>query len=904
MRLRLFRPISIFNLIFKLLHSLSTSPNSSIFSPAPFSSFPLSLSYLSLLYYKVIFAIPGMSRRFIASTMPIMMRILDRFQYLHPQYREVLHHVTYESVDWMTAFNFYLVIGNLFDWLNNWLDDPSSVSPVPIIGPDGIDDDRNREGVGEDGEEEGGRGGGGYSSSYSYNRSMQKTDSAVHNNNNNNNNNDDNNNIDINDHDYDDHDNMTDTGCIDYVSQLLRKEFPTAYHNPNDFRSSKKEGKMLLDNDYEHNHKDENGDDNGGDDEDVWDVDVLPSLTTVLRTALKGVTDWQARSVPPGFDPHNDLGLRTPVRLYILPLPVMYSFHLPLHRYFASVIGEGCKYPMHTPALLELQHQLAALTRDTYGKEKEKRRNGEGYLKSIDCENEHNSNNSTNGNNTNYSSSSTKYTEESTSTHTQTVSYHLSGLVDYPLRSSLFGSQIRVGMWRKNGPGMTDQLLNYLDIPYCKVFRDLDVLMMQFCERTYGATRLICHILHRYGVLDHLLTVEKKGGQEKERILKGEKYSIGAGTNSQYLSSGEVLYEPSPPPPPPQVSLDYSHSHSPTPNPTPVLSHLPLSAPAFNVDDSQYSSALVEEALLLIINIVTEIPPPPSADLLLQSESAVRKEIIHFLAGKTSSVSTFSQLQDHVTSCNSEFSKISPLVLEQIINDVADKKKISVLEPPFFVLKKEMWLYYDPSFSHITFKMHQTAIEKKPKSTAPIPLSPPLQQCHPLFSTLRCDVLFEPHLLQCLRNLLYAATASKSVHSTYAPVRTWELKCGGVELNRAVHLLTICMHFIADLTPLKRAQGQGQGQEGVSDATMSLADTLPLRNSLPPTTNPHNTTNGKDDSTIIARMVAFLMEEKVVTLPETPGDVIAVVTMECTGPSRTHRLPHLLWYVRCTNALV
>ena len=310
---------------------------------------------------------------------------------------------------------------------------------------------------------------------------------------------------------------------------------------------------------------------------------MLPSLTTVLRTALKGVTDWQARSVPPGFDPRNDLGLRTPVRLYISPLPVMYSFHLPLHRFFASVIGEGCKYPMHTPALLELQHQLAALTRDTYGKEKEKRQSGEGYLKSNDCEKEHNRTSGNNGNNSSSSSSnssnSTKYTEESTSTntHTQTVSYHLSGLVDYPLRSSLFGSQIRVGMWRKNGPGMTDQLLNYLDIPYCKVFRDLDVLMMQFCERTYGATRLICHILHRYGVLDHLLRDKKKGSQEKERVLKGEKYSISAGTNSQYLSSGEVLYEPSPPPPPPfslSFSFFYTSSYPCTFSSTPICSRI------------------------------------------------------------------------------------------------------------------------------------------------------------------------------------------------------------------------------------------------------------------------------------------------------------------------------------------
>ena len=841
-----------------------------------------------------------MSRRFIASTMPIMMRILDRFQYLHPQYREVLHHVTYESVDWMTAFNFYLVIGNLFDWLNNWLDDPSSVSQVPITGPDGRDDDRKREGVGEQGEEEEIVGN---DNSYAYSgKSYQKTDYEV-------------NSQEIENH-YD-IDVIADPGSMNYVSQALRKEFPTAYtladneDADDDFwnNAGRTEGQMKRENQEELINENEN--------ENIWDNKVLPSLTTVLRTALKGVVDWQARSVPPGFDLHYDLGLRTSVKLYIPPLPVMFSFHLPLHRFFASVIGEGCKFPMHTPALLELQHQLGVLTRDTYGNEKGKGKgkgmgkerrqtsDSDDLLKSVNDQNDHN-NSSSSSSSSSGSGKNVGYTRESSpssssSTETETVSYHLSSLVDYPLRSSLFGSQIRVGMWRKNGSGMTDQLLNYLDIPYCKVFRDLDVLLMQFCVRTYGAKRLICHILYRYGVLNHLLNVDKNSSVEDR--MKGDKNNISNGSQNPYLSSGEVLYDPSPPlpcPPHPPSSLQPSQLPTPSPSPSPsfALSHLPISAPAFSIDDSQFSSPLVEEALLLIINIVTEIPPPPSSDLLQQSELAVRKEIIHFLAGKTSNVSTFSQLQDHVSSCNSEFAKISPLVLEQIINEVADKKKSSVLEPPFFVLKKEMWLHYDSSFSHITFKMHQTAIEKKPKNIVPTPLCPPLQPCHPLFSTLRCDMLFEPHLLQSLRNLLYAATASKTVHNTYAPVRTWDLKCGGVELNRAIHLLTVCMHYLADLTLHKRAQGQGQGQEKANDATVSLAGTLPLHTPESHTTSPLNPSTAKDDNTITARMVAYLLEETVVTVPETSGDSMAEVNMESPRPSRTHHLPHVLWYVR------
>ena len=74
-----------------------------------------------------------MSRRFLASAMPIFMRILDRFQFLHPQVRECVRHVSMETNEWMTAFNVYLGVASLFDCLNNWLDADSSPYTSPIL---------------------------------------------------------------------------------------------------------------------------------------------------------------------------------------------------------------------------------------------------------------------------------------------------------------------------------------------------------------------------------------------------------------------------------------------------------------------------------------------------------------------------------------------------------------------------------------------------------------------------------------------------------------------------------------------------------------------------------------------------------------------------------------------------
>jgi hypothetical protein len=708
-----------------------------------------------------------MSRRFLASTMPILMRILDRFQYLHPQSRETLHHVTFESSEWITAFNLFLCIGNHFEWLNNWLDDPSATSHVPIAGHTHTDVPHSPE------------------RSYSEGDGQQEGD-------------------------------KDDKTHELLMRNHLRIKFPTLYEPP---VCALVEG------------------------EAAWRRGVLPSMTSVLQTALKGVLDWQARYIPqspyPTLYPSCDLSHK-PLPLHLPPLPPSFSFHLPLHRFFASVVSEGCKYASHTRALLDMQRTVVTMACHI---------------------------------GTSTSNSPKAPSPSSASGTSSCMSHQLSALIDYPIRSALLGSQIRVGMWRKNGSGMTDQLLNYMDIPTCKVFRDLDVLLIQFCVRMYGAKRLVCHVLERYGVLGYVSEgLEFQYVSDSVSMTLDRDSAISTSDSAEF--NGIDYGSPCPPPPAPQNS----------------------SPPG--LDDAAFFPSLVEEALLLLINIATEIPPPPTMDPLVQSESAMRREIIHFLAGKNTNFSTFSQLQDHVGSCTLEFAKISPILLEQVINEVADKKKNSVLEPPFFVLKKEMWLHYDPANPHVTFKMHQNATEKRPKNTVPTPISPPLQPCHPIFSSVRANIVLDPFLLHTLRSLMYAAAAATTQHKTYAPARTWALKCGGVELNRVLHLLTIAMHVVADEpksktslplpqnsssssssprpldSPNGEAAGEGEGEgEGNRTATSSSDGSSP---------------------SLSSRLSAFLLEEPVVYLQGAGAEAGGAGA----GAARqTHRLPHLLWYV-------
>lgn len=47
-------------------------------------------------------------------------------------------------------------------------------------------------------------------------------------------------------------------------------------------------------------------------------------------------------------------------------------------------------------------------------------------------------------------------------------------------------SEVRVGMWRRNGQVMFDQMVNYAEPPFCKMFRDMDLLLLQFAGQLNG----------------------------------------------------------------------------------------------------------------------------------------------------------------------------------------------------------------------------------------------------------------------------------------------------------------------------------------------------------------------------------------------------------------------------------
>ncbi len=70
--------------------------------------------------------------------------------------------------------------------------------------------------------------------------------------------------------------------------------------------------------------------------------------------------------------------------------------------------------------------------------------------------------------------------------------------LDAPLLTLELCSEIVAGIWLRNGFSMKDQVVNYQELPFCRYFRDLDVLAVQVAGVICGSRCLVNHILHRY----------------------------------------------------------------------------------------------------------------------------------------------------------------------------------------------------------------------------------------------------------------------------------------------------------------------------------------------------------------------------------------------------------------------
>ena len=108
------------------------------------------------------------------------------------------------------------------------------------------------------------------------------------------------------------------------------------------------------------------------------------------------------------------------------------------------------------------------------------------------------------------------------------------GMMEFPIIVFSRAAQIRAGIWKRNGPGMNDQVLNYSEPPFCRNLQDADIFLVQFAlvcmatltedETGSGTARLVNLLVHRFGVFDFL---GLKMARKKISIVTLERSAVG-----------------------------------------------------------------------------------------------------------------------------------------------------------------------------------------------------------------------------------------------------------------------------------------------------------------------------------------------------------------------------------------
>lgn len=371
------------------------------------------------------------------------------------------------------------------------------------------------------------------------------------------------------------------------------------------------------------------------------------------------------------------------------------------------------------------------------------------------------------------------------------------GLMEFPVLVLTRAAQVRAGLWRRNGPGLNDQVLNYSEPPFCRNMRDSDLLMVQFAvlgrtlhlspqsrpESDVGMSFLVNLLLHRLGIFDFA------------GFAKAPNSDI-----NRYVEESEMKLYPREP-----KAADASDDD------------LCLPWAYSPARDTAASLVLVEEFLHMMIVFASELPsvaPVDKEDHTGQAKSRLYREVVHRLASGPKQHSELSEVH-HVLShwdnvlLSEEGKMVNPddatgAALESVLSDVADRKlSRGKLEPDKWEMKRSSWEYYDPSFFHISLRSHQSAAETRPKTspdaTSPFgwhlkPYGPTLRPAHPFFQRLRRDATCDATVVAMVYRVLHLhcrENTEKDLSDLRGNSAYESSEKSETALARVVHLLTL-----------------------------------------------------------------------------------------------------------------
>jgi Putative zinc finger in N-recognin (UBR box) len=370
------------------------------------------------------------------------------------------------------------------------------------------------------------------------------------------------------------------------------------------------------------------------------------------------------------------------------------------------------------------------------------------------------------------------------------------GLMEFPLLVLSRAAQVRAGLWRRNGNGLNDQVLNYAEPPFCRAMRDADLLLVQFSmlgrtrhqtmdyrpESDVGTCFMIHLLLHRLGLFEFC------------GLAKAPDTDI-----NRYLDEVQQgLYKPE------KSTQDTSDSFL-----------LPSTfSPA---KDTGAFLLLLEEFLHLIIVVVSElpgIPPKDKSDHTQQAKWRLKREVIHRLASGEKTHSELAEVH-HVLShwdnvfLSEEGKLVNPddatgAALASVLSDIASRKvSRGKMEPDKWELNREAWDSYDPSFFHINSRNHQQAADNRPSLDSdtkfkckPKPFCPPPLGAHHSSSRLRRDITADSTILAITYRTLHmhirdSEKKKKGLSGLRGAIAYENQERSETALARAVHLLTL-----------------------------------------------------------------------------------------------------------------
>jgi hypothetical protein len=389
-----------------------------------------------------------------------------------------------------------------------------------------------------------------------------------------------------------------------------------------------------------------------------------------------------------------------------------------------------------------------------------------------------------------------------------------SGLMEFPTLVLSRSAQVRAGLWRRNGPGLNDQVLNYSEPPFCRTMRDADLLMVQFavlagiCPGAIAGsdvsiTYFFHLLLHRMGLFDFC------------GLAKAPSWNINA-----YLRECEKGLFPREL----QPATDESEDD--------IV--LPWAyCPAREASSCVF---LLEELLHLLIVFTTELPLPSPESRLVHTQQAqwkLQREVVHRLASGQKTHSELSEVQhvlshwDNTLLCE-EGKLINPddattASLGTCLKKIAVRKASGRLEPDKWEMNAEAWGSYDPAFFHVSLRNHQTAAENRPKAEErsgssfgwePRPYAPKPHEAHSYFQRLRRDVTADATVLSVAYRVLHVHCRQSEKNLADVLGKSAYEERSETALARACHLLTLGAYAWMDASGASNWREHGGGSVG------------------------------------------------------------------------------------------